>query len=224
MKSKFCSLFVLSCVLFTRAASQESAVVTMLTDSSRSIQFGIGSYLNAVPFDARSLSYKFHMTADRAIRVGIEVNGRITNTSNLRQEFSDGEVTFETRGNFNSETNVRAEVVAQYLWYWGAVDDVYIFGGVGPNLGYGKYDYTSSVNNWSVATTWTFGAEGCLGAEWVFSRRFSLHAEYDMAPYFMTRHSRSRSGNASQAEETDATDKSWVLGSGKVLFGLSVYF
>jgi hypothetical protein len=223
MISKFCNVVVLSFVLIARSASQESVDVHALTDSSRAIQFGIGSYLSAQAFDARSISYKFHLSSDRAIRMGIEVNGRTTHTHYDRQDFSEGSVIFESHGNYNSSNSVLANVVAQYLWYWGAVDNVYIFGGVGPDVGFGKYDYTSSKNNWNKATTWTFGAEGSLGAEWIFSRRFSLHAEYNYVTFFETRHTQDKSGNPEQSVIVEATDKSWVFGSGKVLFGLSVY-
>ncbi len=216
---------ILSALIFTiiltsaPANSQDSVAVPMLTDSSRSIQFGI-DYLALRTFNGKSISYKVHNTRSNAFRFGLSFSGSLNREETTVKRYS-GDTLISSR--FAKETpdpNAYLMFTSEYLMFVPVSGDLYLFAGAGPQAGFSQTVYDSESSR-----SWSVGLGGTFGAEWFASRSISIHAEYTASlSYHMS--SRSEWDVRSTLERTlyETDESSLTLRSGNVLFGLSVYF
>lgn len=58
-------------------AGPASSQTQWLSDSSRAIQFGVGSSFNVHAFGEKEISFKTHITAMRALRLSLSFSGTI---------------------------------------------------------------------------------------------------------------------------------------------------
>lgn len=215
------ALFFLAFLLPAPIFSQSEGSGPYLTDSSRSIQFGIESF-SLRTFGYGLISYRQHCSASTAVRLGIMLNGNQTMREQTISKYRNDTLTGRHHSSTTEIPTVSFSIRALYQWYFPIENDLYLFAGIGPEAGYEQREYSW---NESDERSWTAGIHGSVGAEWFASRHISLHAEYVSSALY--RHSRSTdwSGLSNiNSEYTEETIKSYQLNWLSVLFGLSVYF
>jgi hypothetical protein len=216
---------ILSAILFTiilttvSVRAQDTDAAPMLTDSSRSIQFGI-DYLALRTFNGKSISYKIHVSRFDALRFGISFSGSLNSEETTVKKYSGDTLISSSSSKETPDPNAYLMFTSEYLLYAPVSGDLYLFAGAGPQIGYSQtvYDYESS-------RSWSVGLGGSFGAEWFASRSISIHAEYTASlSYHMS--SRSEWDVLSTLDRTlyETDESSLRLRSGNVLFGLSIYF
>jgi len=198
-----------------------------LNDSSRAIQFGIGNYFDVEAFNSKSISFKKHLSAETAIRVGIVLSASsYKEEANSRDYINDTLISSKSIS-YSPTYSISAEVSTLYLWYLSTQSDFYLFLGLGPELRFDRREYSTS-DYYDQNRTWSIGMEGSIGAEWFVTHRFSLHAEYlANALYVGSKENgwnTDVNGNRLVVEDFDNTSTAWRFQSGTVAFGLSIYF
>ncbi len=206
---------------------QTSETTSWLNDSSRAIQFGIGNYLDVEAFNSKSISFKKHLSAESAIRVGI-----VLSASSYKEQANTRDYVSDTLISSNSVSytptySISAEISTLYLWYFSTQSDFYLFLGLGPEMRYDRRDYLTS-DYYDRNRTWSIGMEGSVGAEWFVSHRFSIHAEYLASALYAGSKENGWNtdinGNPLVIQDFENTSTSWRFQSGTVVFGLSIYF
>lgn len=205
--NKFLTLLSVFFILNTVAVYAQEA---QLSDSSRALQFQISEdFLSS--FTGSVISYKWHLSADEARRLGVSLNA-----SYLARELTS------TPGNNNTanSSNINISVVFSWMYYINPDAVIKFYYGYGPALsfGYGESQIESpnGTKREVTNTRYSIAALGYAGVEWFFLPSMSLHAEY--------RASISVSSINEEGERSESEGTNFRLGGNGVLFGLSVYF
>ena len=204
--------------------AQEKEETQYLTDSSKSIQFGITSFLSPAAFNNKSISYKTNLSTISAIRIGIIISGSHQNDDTKYVGYTNDTLISRKNSSYNRSPNINLALSVQYLLYIPTQSQFYLFYGAGPEV-----EYSRSEMNYDVNTSRSIGIAGMLGAEWFASQRFSLHAEYiTNASLSFESHvdwySSTTIGGSAKEERWETKSTIWSLHSSRVLFGASIYF
>jgi hypothetical protein len=217
--TKIFSFLFLAVLSFQTGLSQTGESAPYITDSSRSIQFGIGM-LTLRSFGDQTMSYRWHQTPGTAIRIGVSVSASGRTDETVTSAYRGDTLVGQSRSTSTDLPRIDFTLSAQYQWYVRIQDDLYLFAGAGPQFGYNQRDYP-----YDEYRMWTAGLNGGFGAEWFASRRLSLHGEYQI--HLLYRHTISSEWedfSSGDSKFYDRTGDSFDITSGAVLFGLSVYF
>ena len=227
MKSKTALALIALIVPIARLCAQDTASPQWLSDSSRAIQFGIGSYLSVQPFDDKSISFKTHLTATRAIRIGVSFSGSIDKGERHDRTYINGLTASSSDISYDPTHSLSVELLAQHIWYIDTGSDVFLFLGAGPLAKYSRSEYLYTGES-QLTTSWSVGVGGTVGAEWFVHRRISVHSEYQAAAQYGSERSKTvhseYNNNGVKTDNGDYRDNIWSLSGHKVLFGFSVYF
>lgn len=201
------------------AHAQEASPSQFLTDSSHSIQFGI-DYLVLRRFNDKSVSFKTHLSRNEALRFGITMGASSDREESTVKKYSGDTLVYQHNGSRTYSPSIDLMINADYLFYAPAANDLYLFAGGGPQIGFSQDSYSERFYR-----SWSAGAAAVLGAEWFASRNISLHGEYTASLYY----SASRTTDWDIRSTTDrtyyeTTGSNIIFHSGNVIFGLSVYF
>ena len=220
MKTRLLGTTFVAVALSMACIAQTAEGQPWLTDSSRAIQFGIGSSFRLTSFDNQSLAVKYHLTPQTAIRVRVSARGT-TNRTDSETRVTIGDSLVSSTGSSNSQTqDLTFSLSSDYLMFLDLPEDLFLFVGAGPMAEYSYRAY--GTDDWSRALA--FGLDGAIGSEWFASHRISVHAEYQAAVLYRIYKSKSTYEGSSQTETRDSRTITWELRSGTVIFGLSVYF
>ena len=221
-------LFFVILVAAATLYAQDEPKPKWLTDSSRALQFGVTGNFTLGTFDGKSISFKQQLTATKAIRIGVSFSGAIDQKGESHENYYNDSLTLLSNGSYRPTYNVGLAVSAQYLWYMSAVDRFFFYLGAGPYASYSRNgSLTGSSGSSSKTEIWSAGAGGTAGIECFVFSRVSLHAEYTTLLTYTSTHSSSTyiyHGSYSRSETSGSWDKILNLSSGRVVFGLSVYF
>ena len=197
-----------------------------LSEGVWALEFGVSSNFTLTSFQGSVLSVKYHPSATRAIRVSIS-----------------GEASSSSEEEFGTERFVSkhqtVEITSAYLFYSPIREDLYLFWGFGPSVGYDrsyeKYPTTGTpdydVTRITELPEWNVGASIALGAEWFAVKWLSLHAEYGISATYtwgkfhevFDHEPLSPPLPAYSLEYENRVIKSWEVRPTSVRFGVSVY-
>jgi hypothetical protein len=206
-----------------------------IPDNAQAIQFGISDNFSLRSFQGGVISYKYHLDSRHALRVGLSTNVGGSTYDQTGTSFNGDSISsVNLSTSENDEISLRVDM--QFVWYNATSTSILIFYGAGPHVGYGRisqeqaHSYLGSFSSSSTSTmertSWSIGATGICGVEWILSDLFSLHAEYTASLGFTKENfeSHSRPDNAERGTENSGSSASWRFSNSSVNFGLSVYF
>lgn len=154
MSSKAASLVITAVLLSSCLVTSALSQTQWLSDSSRAIQFGVGSSFYVQAFDNKAISFKTHITALRALRFGLSFSGSIDQRDRHEDIYING-VPWSSADISEDPTHSWAiEASALHFWYIDTGTDVFLFLGAGPvaeyfREEYGSGYYASSRTGWS---------------------------------------------------------------------------
>jgi len=197
--------------------AQNSDDTLPLQEGSKALQFQISDNFNLNSFSGTLVSYKSHLSEDRANRVGLSLNSRFTISA-----FPDDDNERE-----DSDTDIILGMEYTRMHYTNPDSEIKFYYGYGPGINF-KYGRTvvDQTNSESIIQSALYGISGIgyAGVEWFFHSSISLHAEYRGA--IQVNHRRvKRTTESNSVEDTNRNNgTSFSLGGDGVRFGLSVYF
>ncbi|MGE5680733.1 MAG: outer membrane beta-barrel protein [Bacillota bacterium] len=246
MKNAVIVLF-LSIVFFNQSIFSQSAQTGTegVSDSSRALQFQIGSNFTLSSFQGATISSKHHFTKEKALRLGLSIaTGSSDQDQTADRSLGDSLVNISTGKTTNTSYSI--QLSAQYVYYFNPKDKVLIYTGAGPSIGYdymkrssdldgkspGSYPVQSVSRGEEKTTSWSPGISGVVGVEWFAAKNISFLAEYGLVcRYFWSNYELK---NFSQTvyptsqpymENNSKTESSgWSIANSGVKFGLTVYF
>lgn len=208
-----------------------------LSDSSKALQFQIGSNFSLYSFQGTVFSYKHHLTRKTALRIGLSISVGGSNNDNSTDNFyapSDSLLNGSKKsGNADSR---RIDLTTQYVWYFNPASKLLLYGGAGPFLTH-EYSFEKTENILTIpgnplsksltetkGTWWTPGIAGIIGVEWFASKAISFMAEYGIQATYTWSNSEIKNTSPYSVLNTTASSKGWGLRGTPVKLGLSLYF
>lgn len=190
-----------------------------LGPDANALQFRISPNFTLSSFDGAVVSYKRHITADRARRMGISLS------SNFEESDFPDRATNPTTENFDFFIDANYT----FMRYIDPDAVIKVFYGYGPGLTFGFDRNKSSDDNQEVINKdRIIGLEGLAyaGVEWFFHPSVSIHAEYgaSLGLQFRRQSDRQEILGTGNVNEDEINTTLLNLRSRPVLFGISVYF
>ena len=188
---------------------------------SRALQFQIGGNFTLSSFSGSAISYKRHVSDERARRVGISFN----NGYAWQERSEDGM-------NERDRTQLSLGVDIDYTWmnYLTPESSISFYYGYGPGISL-DYDRSEQELGSRVDETEEFimgvSAIGYAGVEWFFHSSMGLHAEYGASIRFSHRSrevTRTDNDDLPSESVSERSTSQIFFGGDGVRFGLSVYF
>ena len=243
------TLPLLSIVIFIFAvslcAAQDTVSAAPAPVKARcwTLEFGIAPNFTLTSFQGTAVSLSRSISDFQKIRIGVSTS--LAATSNDADEIyyaADTVVNKTMQADENGNNSIRLTV--QYLTYASPHSAVSLYAALGPLAGitWGSresnrnYFYVGGnlnvSNNSDTQKEYFAGMLGSLGAEWFFSEKISLHAEYGVTGTYSwykdnyTTSDRSTytpsSTTNSSRREYSVSFSGWSLQAQNILFGLSV--
>lgn len=182
-----------------------------LSDSSKALQFQITEDFVPSSFSGSILSYKWHVSADEARRLGVSLNADY-----LTRELNAPQRSDKT----TNSSNINLSVVFSWMHYINPEAEVKFYFGYGPTLSYGyrkaQIEQENGTKQEVTTNRYAIGALGYAGVEWFFLDSMSLHAEYGASIRYRYTNS--------DHNTYESNTKGLHLGGDGVKFGISVYF
>jgi hypothetical protein len=205
-------LGIISCFSFAFAQDTTSLVSTDIQHRPWTLEFGVSSNFTLTSFQGTAISLGRYISNHEKIRFGANIS-MTTQRADYESMYYDSLGGAYTDNNASSTINGSVKLSLQYLSYETPFENIAIYFGVGPTVGYSYSRYNAS---YPISFQYSLGVVGSFGAEWFFSKKLSLHAEYGLdATYIWSKYNSGSSTN---------TVKSFNVGGQSVLFGLSVHF
>ncbi len=233
-------LLVLIPVLSFRLSAQTEKN-NSLKEGAWALQFQVDNNFTLKSFQGAVISGKYHISASKAIRVGISGNYSLDDQNSNVSTVPPDTITFQ-EGNTRTNKNFGFSITMQFMSYINPEKEVLLFWGVGPVIQYGKSNnelrdernsyYYQPIKEIRVTDshTWGLGASAVLGVEWFATKSFSLHAEYGIvllyswSEYTGTYVFFSPASVIKNKSSNGGNNKSWSFNASYVKLGLSVYF
>lgn len=209
-----------------------------LSDSSRALQFQVGSNFNLYSFQCSVVSYKHHLSRNAALRLGLSISLGGRNDDYSTNGFYADSNSVQPGSTQNSDRNNRSiQLTSQYIWYFNHDSKLLLYGGAGPLVGY-DYRYENKGSNFEIpansplttqneskAKQWTAGITGVIGVEWFASKSISLLAEYGLQASYYWLDSETKDISSDHfVRKTKSSSTSWDVRGSNVKLGLSLYF
>lgn len=245
----------LALLAFSSAAAAQTQDHS-LEDGSWALQFQVSGLVNLSDFQGGIISGKYHLADTRAIRFGVRL--RASTLDRTDESFQESETTFPGGGvqgdTYESEREADGHefsvgLRSQYLVYPAPVRQIKLYVGGGPMVDFGwsaneqvmivappaEANFHRLDETESSARSWSFGAQGILGAEWFPARRISLTAEYGAGLVYTTTWGTREQRTTSTTETTEGdridvdvdVDESetsaWGLDALNATLGLTLY-
>lgn len=212
-----------------------------LSDSSRALQFQIGSDFSLSSFQGSVFSYMQHINKEAALRFGLSVSVGGFNADNSMNDFSIiGDSLYERSLENADKKSSSFQVNAQLIRYFNPGGKLLLYGGAGPFLRYeystekreitSKVPYTTPTNSLVKSKSelkyslWTPGIMGVLGVEWFASKGISFMAEYGLQAAYTWSKGENTTKSDISIRTTSSKQNGWGLYGNSVKFGLSLYF
>ena len=179
--------------------SAEADTSSVMEAGVWALQFRVLGNFTLGPFQGGGISAKYHTDARRAWRVGIELDGELSDTDS-EDVFSTSQTSSGNPGsssqNMNVEssdvTNFEAAIDAQRIWYAKESRDIFLYWGVGPRLSFRDRfaeafqtevdpqppTLQSDLLTEQSLQQFGIGVTGVVGGEWFASKHISFSAEY----------------------------------------------
>jgi len=209
-------------MLYTTIYAQDSVSVR----GKYALQFQIASDFQLASFNGATISGKYTLPDENAVRVGFDINGLNNiyneNTNNAPQSNSAG--TKDTRKSYSFNITL----LAQYLFYNKVVNDVAFYYGGGPlaGLSYSKINetplnYYNSNSSEDITNKWTVGISLVCGVDWFLNKTISLSAEYGLSVSYYKAVENIIVASTSTSQNANY---GYQFGANSVKLGLSIYF
>jgi opacity protein-like surface antigen len=201
MKSIF--FIILSMLIFSSGLFAQDTTIIPLQKGRLALQFLVNYDFTLRPFQGGTISAKYHLGDNTAIRFGIGLFGSLGLKSNLNS--------IDT----TKAQNININLAAQLIEYLETVDDISLYAGAGPY--YTRYFYKSVVSQMR-SSEWSLGVSGVLGVEWFFKSNMSLSAEYGMLIYYDKYYYHS-----TYSADNENSSSLGITSDNQFKFGLSIY-
>jgi opacity protein-like surface antigen len=235
------SLFLFVSFIHSQECTQpEKDSTHSLYAGSWSLQFGVSGNFTLSSFNGGTISGKYHLSDNSAIRTGVTINGQMDKTEEENLQKIDGNSNEE-----NSSTpgeNLNMSLNTAYLYYPTSTNNFKYFIGSGLVGTWRKYRNEEDIKNfhgdtlYSTSTflrddnTFEIGLQGLIGIEYFISSNISLHAEYaSTLSYFITKNKYNRESffptdpGHKVNDNREIKTKGWKFTPSSVRFGISVY-
>lgn len=174
-----------------------------------SFQLQIGDYLGVHTFKNTWVSYKCHLSTNKAIRIGINLNvsydGNYDPSNDNYKDISK-----------NAGLSLNANFIS-YLYFDKTIKPYY---GIGPYVSASYSGENTIVNGFAISSkrrrSFEVGLNGLFGLEWFFHNHFSLFTEYGLQGGFSY-------SISSDSRNPESNSKGLRLSSNNCLIGLSIY-
>ena len=202
---------------FTIAQAQDTEQPSPLAEGSKALQFQISDNFNLNSFSGTLVSYKRHLSEDRANRIGLSLNSRYT-TSDFPDDDNERD---------DSDTDISLGIEYTRMHYTNPDSEIKFYYGYGTGVNFGYDRSVRDETNLKItdrSALYGISGIGYAGVEWFFHSSMSLHAEYRGAIRLSHRRAK-RTTESNSVEDTNRNNgTSFSLGGDGVRFGLSVYF
>lgn len=214
----FGALFFINAPAFA-ADNTDNEKQTSLVAGTWSLQFRITDNFQLSSFQGATISAKRHFSDGRALRLGISLNGSVTDIEKRRTDQSSDSTTSELILRVD-ENQQYLRFDAQYLIYPSPMKKLNVFIGVGPLFELSRSEVSSSGQE-RINKIWSFGLTTVLGVEWFATNRISILSEYasTLTYDFQISESTYSDGKIKNEDELQTLSFSYT----SVRFGLSVY-
>jgi len=157
-------IFLAFCLINQSSYSQDSTK-NSLKESKFALQFQIGTNFTLKDFQGSTLSFKYQIFDESAVRVGFSISSSV-------ETYREENHIEEPKQNYFDIT-----LNAQFIKYLKTFEDISLYTGGGPRF-FSEY-YTSLPSGYH--KYWSLGLDGILGVEWFFKKNMSLSAEYGIS-------------------------------------------
>ena len=242
-------LLLVALVFFVAPLSvqaQKDSLRTSLIEGAKALQFGVATNFTLGAFNGSTFSGKWQLSDRRALRVGFDISGRITNseTTTTREAVSSlGDENTELTEANNDELDFFIRLNAYYMAYPNPGGRMNFYTGIGPTLTYSVGNQEIGATTSSSGSPQTVLADETsddsrvgvglgfiLGVEWFINRRLSLTSEYGISAFYSVFSEESDSistlttNESIRATHVDRSDDQFFVSGNGVRFGMSVYF
>lgn len=194
IKSSLILLFLFALLLSASSKAQTDDIVieekkNYLDKDRWAFIFEVGTYINSKAFESYSLSSKYHLSDNFALRIGLGFNySKSEGTENIIDEGFNKQYPSDSK-------DLDLVSYFNFVFYPISKSEVVMFIGAGPVYQYDEYKstninvyyigsgYSESIRH-SERKTWKAGVNVVLGAEWFIFKQFSLLGEYNMSALF----------------------------------------
>jgi hypothetical protein len=213
-------LFYAPSEIFAQDTAQEDITENPLDEKDWALQFEIDNNFTLRSFQGTVISAKYHMDAQKALRLGINLD--LAKGSQKNNELDAG-----VEDNSKVEGSVYAiNTTLQYVRYPKPKRRILYFYGAGPFFEYTADSYSFEENNSynnEEKRIWGLGISAVVGVEWFVTHAISLLGEYGVrAGYYSTKETYEEVGWTREVDKITA--KEFIFEPLPVKFGLSVYF
>jgi hypothetical protein len=195
------------------------------------LQIELGNPLSRDNFRTYNFLVKHHYSASTAIRLSVNIGGRISSVDQNTSSSGSNPVYYESEYNDNSQS---VSLTALYLKYLPIQNRLRVYWGLGPTCSFSRHkdtrDYDSQGGNINIQEFRNFsaGASTAFGAEFFIMRRLSVTAEYGLTMVYshvrMKATSKAPNYDPFSSASQTLNEDQFQVNQSSVNFGLSVYF
>ena len=215
--------FLFASLIFVSTGFSQSTSYLDSLDGKFALQFQITNNFSLSDFQGSVLSGKYHFSTRDAIRLGLEIilGDSESETVVNHLDTNTVEQSVEDINSFGFTIN------SQYIHYIRGVDDISLFGGIGPYYRYYKSTRNrelvvdeikkltqSEIKNYSV------GLDLIVGVEWWFHKYMSLSAEYGLKFSYLSY----KNSFEDDSIKGESERKAYDITGNHINFGITVYF
>ncbi len=193
---------IIFCLINQNGFSQDSSK-NSLKQSMFALQFQIGNNFTLESFQGSTLSFKYQILDESAIRVGFSISSYVETS---REE------------NFIEkprEKSIELTINAQFIQYLKTFEDISLYTGGGPKF----YDRYYTLGDFGHEKIWSLGLDGILGAEWFFKKNMSLSAEYGISIVYWVSEMVDPSSTSKHSKRKNIN----INDNNMLKFGISIY-
>ena len=215
------SLIAMFAFGFSVLFAQVDTSGTSLSTGSKALQFEIGSNFQLQGFEGALISYKKHISANKARRISVSLSARHSNLHSKVDPYDSNRVFLD-----GVESHVYFQAILSIQKYTEVKKQVAFYYGYGFVIGfYHQWDdpipqYVTTSNEYSI------GPVGYVGAEWFIRDNISLLGEYSVFGRYRFTYAKYTYEYVSPPEKHKVTTKghAFSLEQQPVKLGLSFYF
>lgn len=210
-----------------------------LRKGSNALQFQIAPNFQLSSFQGAIFSGKHHYSERSALRIGVDLSLRFTDSS-IDRNYSVNDTLGTSESNKGDDNTQSIGITTQYIYYTRPNTKVNFFLGTGPYFNYSRIREENTFHrNDPLQETdsqetikgsgWSAGLSNVMGIEWFIAKKISLTAENRfLIGYSRTETERIRESNpgvsTSTQEQLKSTGTSFFFSPANIILGVTGYF
>ena len=226
-------IFFFSSQTFTQTETmKDTAKNNSLQEEKWALLFQVTDNFSLRSFNGSLVSGDYHFLENTFLRVGVGINGSLSNAESNVSSTSYGEDNQE-----NKNKGFGVTIISQYFYYWKKGEKVKLFYGAGPFVGISfstektirkrfngsSYDEGESKRS---STNLSFGVSGAIGVEWFASNDISFLGQYESSLGYSWTKTITKETRVNSNDNQERTDKGnrFNLSNPGLKIGMAIYF